>query len=102
MYQHYDGVHMVLRSPKCMFLTREHAREGERERVMANPKGMNEVEPKGGSLYRGMGRGGGAKPPSLHALQPPTTRKQAISGASVFAISGALVVRHYYHATTNF
>jgi hypothetical protein len=31
-----------------------------------------------------------------------TTRKQAISGAPLFAISGALVVRHYYHATANF
>jgi hypothetical protein len=30
-----------------------------------------------------------------------TTRKQAISGAPLFIISGALVVRHYYHATAN-
>ena len=29
------------------------------------------------------------------------TRKKAVSGASVFAINGALQVRHYYHATSN-
>ncbi|KAK1664848.1 hypothetical protein QYE76_053007 [Lolium multiflorum] len=31
-----------------------------------------------------------------------TTRKQLFSGAPLFPFSGALLVRHYYHATANF
>ena len=37
---------------------------------------------------------------SYYACHRITTRKRLISGAPVFAINGALHVRHYYHATT--